>query len=1166
MSYGQLPAIVEHLRKWAVPEVNSCSDAELLERFTTKRESDAFAALMQRHGRMVWGVCRHVLRQEQDAEEAFQATFLVLARKAGSIRKNAAVASWLHGTAYHIARRARRDSATRRSHERKGGSMQSTEPAAEPAWREVLAILDEEVQKLAPRQRAVFVLCSLEGKSLAEAAQQLGWKEGTVSGTLSRAREQLRRRLARRGVELSAVLTGHALATESASAALVERTLHTALAFSLGELSAGTLSAPVASLVREATQTLLVTKLRLLIFMLAAAAIATGMAGFARPKLEDNSATDARLLARPADAASPERGPRERTDRFGDPLPPGAVARLGTIRLRHTAGRALAFSKDGKHLISCGRDGEVRVWDAATGELVQRTRLAGKAREYIDYGGISVAPDGATAATWDGKTAYLYDTATGRERGRLLSSAPVLAFSPDGKKIAVQAQDKDKNGPVQLWDIDEFKKNLTLDAPPGIALNGAPFAIAKQTAAFTPDGKLLAVLGGEREKERFVGAGNKELLVWDTVTGKLRQRKKFRAAMCSLAYSPDGAALAAGLYGEGEAVVFEAATLKEKAALPARANVKITRFTSVSVAGFACDGRLLVGGCFIDGIPLQEQGFLIWDLSGPKEPRWLPTSSFITAFALAPDGKTLACCTNIQYGGGNAIDLWDVGSGRRLHQLAGHDTPVSKLAVSPDGKILASSDYKPTLHLWDTATGKPLRSLAGWDEFASDCLLFSADGRRLISVSRKGKLQMWETATGKELCRFAINSPGDGVYPGYGVALLDKGKRVVAVTGLFSTQLSIWDAATGEQLNQRLLSAVQPTPSQGDVELAPDGESAAVWRGDRLTIEDVSTKNLLARLPRGVGNPLGFSADGRLLAVFLQPRNEHAGWWDPNPILEKYDVKGLSLIETASGQEVVRLDIRRFDYVAFTPDGRAIVVTDKQKLSVWDAATGERLHQIEWPESVRDEHGDAKISSLVVLPDGRAATGMTEGDVLIWDLAPSTWPVHRPMRELSRDQFDALWSDLARNASTAYRAVAVLAASPAWSVPLLGTHLHPVAVDDKRIDKFLADLEDERYEVRDAASRELAQLRDHAEPRLRRTLEGSPSLEIRRRLEAILAEPKHPTTEALRTLRSIALLERIGTPEARQVLKKLAAGAGARETREATASLERLDSGAHRSP
>lgn len=831
-----------------------------------------------------------------------------------------------------------------------------------------------------------------------------------------------------------------------------------------------------------------------------------------------------------------------RTDLYGDPLPPGAIARLGTIRLRHADCFAVAFSKDGKRLISCGRGGEVRVWDTATGKLVRRTRLAGKAREYILYAGLSLAPDGATAATGDGKTTYLYDTTTGQERGRL-ANAQVLAFSSDGKKIAVRERDKDKSDSVQLWDIAEFKNHLNLDVPPRTVL---------ETAVFAPHGKQLAALGGE---------GRKELFVWDAVTGKLKQRKKFRSAMASLAYAPDGTTLAAGLYGRAEAALFDAATLKEKAVLPARANVKVNRFTSVSLTGFSRDGRLLVGSCWIDGIPLQEQGFLIWDLSGSKGLRWLPTLSFITASALAPDGKTLACCANnLQYHGSNAIDLWRMDSGRRLHQRPGHDTPVEKLAVSPDGKILASSDYKPMLRLWDTATGKPLLSLAGWDEFASAGLGFSADGQRLISVSRKGKLQMWEVATGKELCRFAIDSPPEGVYPAYRVAFLGDGKRLAAVAMMMSTQLSIWDAATGKQLLRRSLSAVQPTFSQGSVELAPDSESITVWRGeDRLTIEDISTKSLLATLPKGVGDPLAFSADGRLLAVFLKPRIEHMGMWkEKEQVSEFYDVKGLSLIETASGQEVVRLDIRRFDYVAFTPDGRALVVTDKHKLSVWDTATGQRLHQMDWPESVRNERGEAKVSSLVVLPGGRVATGMTEGDILIWDLAPSTWPVRRSARELSRDQFDALWSDLARDARTAYRAISLLAAAPARSVPLLAARLHPVALDNKRIDKLVADLDAERYEVRESASRELKSMRYSSEPPMRRALADRPSLEMRRRLENILAEPKHPTAEALRMQRAIAVLERTGTPEARRLLEKLGGGATAPETRAAQTALQRL--------
>jgi hypothetical protein len=385
---------------------------------------------------------------------------------------------------------------------------------------------------------------------------------------------------------------------------------------------------------------------------------------------------------------------------------------------------------------------------------------------------------------------------------------------------------------------------------------------------------------------------------------------------------------------------------------------------------------------------------------------------------------------------------------------------------------------------------------------------------------------------------------------------------------MISVHLSIWDATTGKQLSRRPLGVVQPTPSQGHVELAPDGESITVWqsdgiaawRGDQLTLEDISTKRLLATLPRGVGHPLAFSADGRLLAVFLQPRLEHyPPWLESERVPEMYDVKGLSLIETASGQEVVRLDIRRFDHVAFTPDGRALVVVDKQKLSVWDAATGERLHQMEWPESVRDIHGYAKIASLAVLPDGRAATGMTEGDILVWDLAAPTWPVHKPVGEPSRSKLEAMWSDLAGDARRAYRAVRTLAETPAQTVAFLGDHLQPVTVDGKRMERLLADLDGNEFAAREAADRELTELGDRAESMLRQALEGKPSLELRRRLQAILAGPNRLTADSLRTLRAIAVLERIATPQARRILETLGRGAASRETREAKTALQRLD-------
>src|SRR5262249_39575510 len=153
-----------------------------------------------------------------------------LARKARAIRKSQAVASWLHGTAYRAAMRARRDATRRHFHEERARPVGERPPPSEGAWRELQAALDEEVQHLPPRQRAVFVLCVREGRTQAQAAAARGWKAGTVSGTLARAGQGLRRRLARRGIELSALLAGLALAGSSAGAppALAAATLRAA--------------------------------------------------------------------------------------------------------------------------------------------------------------------------------------------------------------------------------------------------------------------------------------------------------------------------------------------------------------------------------------------------------------------------------------------------------------------------------------------------------------------------------------------------------------------------------------------------------------------------------------------------------------------------------------------------------------------------------------------------------------------------------------------------------------------------------------------------------------------------------------------------------------------------------------------------------------------------
>src|SRR5262249_53187292 len=170
------------------------------------RDEAAFTELVRRHSRLVLSVCGHVLQQAQDAEDALQATFLVLARKPGSIRKGEALASWLYGVAFRIAMKAKRQAAKRNSRGTRGVSIEKREPPNEAALREIQAILHEEIHRLPPKYRDPFVLCCLDGVSRKEAAEQLRWKEGTVAGRVAVARERLRRRLAHRGVALSAAL------------------------------------------------------------------------------------------------------------------------------------------------------------------------------------------------------------------------------------------------------------------------------------------------------------------------------------------------------------------------------------------------------------------------------------------------------------------------------------------------------------------------------------------------------------------------------------------------------------------------------------------------------------------------------------------------------------------------------------------------------------------------------------------------------------------------------------------------------------------------------------------------------------------------------------------------------------------------------------------------
>jgi RNA polymerase sigma factor (sigma-70 family) len=295
-------------------------DAELLERFVTGHEEAAFEALVQRHGPMVLSVCRHLLVDTNDAEDAFQATFLVLVRKARSIQRRAQLASWLYGVAYRIARRARQNSARRRAREKQGVEMMSEEPCSLELGTDLRPALHEELTRLPEKYRVPVVLCYLQGKTHEEAARQLSWPLGTVKGRLTRAREMLRKRLTRRGLVLSLGGFASLLAQSQASAALppalLSATVKAATLVATGQAAtAGIVSAHVAALTKGVLHTMFVKKLTIAsMVLLTMGLVTTGgvlLTYYALPA----HAGEAKKAARPAPAAQVENEAKKEDDK-----------------------------------------------------------------------------------------------------------------------------------------------------------------------------------------------------------------------------------------------------------------------------------------------------------------------------------------------------------------------------------------------------------------------------------------------------------------------------------------------------------------------------------------------------------------------------------------------------------------------------------------------------------------------------------------------------------------------------------------------------------------------------------------------------------------------------------------------------------------------------------
>jgi WD40 repeat protein len=653
------------------------------------------------------------------------------------------------------------------------------------------------------------------------------------------------------------------------------------------------------------------------------------------------------------------------------------------------------------------------------------------------------------------------------------------------------------DGAIHLWELVNGKEVLKLAADPE---DFSPLA-------FTRDSKTLAT------------AAEKMIRFWDLGMGREVGRLTGQEPGSST-FSDDGKTFTTVTRTPGEhrmtAYIWDVAGRKLRRKFNLSPN-------PVFVCRLSPDGRYVLAGGF--GGNLQ-----VFDLVSGREACRLATRFLGAVFAAAfsPDGKVIAV------GGENrAIQLWDAATGRALDGPESHQGAIQALALSADGKTLVSGASDGTC-LWDLKTARPRTWFRPPGRVA-----FSPNGRKLAVASGNPFIRLLEIPSGEEVRRFPA-----GAQEWQSQVAISPNGAVLAAGGEGGI-IRLWEMATGKLLRQLL--APPSSPGNHNVvfclAFSPDGRFLAAGSDSPFVhIWDTATGELWCRLPGHDGHvgSLAFSPDGRTLAT--APRERAVCLW-----------------EVLSGKKRGRLE-GHTDWVTgvtFSPDGHLLATGSHDKVvRLWEWATGKEVGRFTGHTGV--------IGPLVFSADGRhLISGGWDTTILIWDLGERRLHSRSEAVELSAEHLDRLWADLAaEDARTAHAAIGVLVGAPRQAVPLLGIQLRPVAeADAGRMRQLVADLDSDRFAVRERAEADLEALGEQAGPALRQVLQGHPSLELRQRVQRVLAKLEGPVTvpQRLRLLRAVEALESIGTSEARQVLAKLAKGAPeARLTQEAKASLQRV--------
>jgi RNA polymerase sigma factor (sigma-70 family) len=1158
---------IRRIASQAGPEPN---DSEVLARYLTDGDPVAFETLVTRHGPMVLRVCQHVLGNRHDAEDAFQATFLILARKAANVRPTGCLAGWLHGVASRVALGARTAARRRGAALTLDGAPRDPrpDPLAELTARDTLRVLEEEVQRLPEAYRLPVTLCCLHGLTQEEAARQLGWTPGSVKGRLERGRKRLQRRLTRRGLGLATALALVEVARATAAGPggkLVASTALAAVAVASGNTAGtGLVSSEVLSLAQRGLTHVALAKGKFGLLLLFAVTLTAGLAA-----LGHQWSAGGPLAMRPAppDAEPPKPNDREqptnaesqkrkepRLDWHGDPLPEGALARLGTVRLRHDPFiSGVVFSSDSKSILASDWYSGVHVWDAAEGKEIRRFFKEGE-RCFA----LALSPNGRTLAVSLGDgSVRLCDPRSGREFASLPKSSRTiydLAFSPDGSLLAT-----DFDGySIRIWDVANQRE-----------VRKATFAKEVGGFSFSSNGKLLGcrVEGG--------------IALWDLARGKEVRRLQNDPGgeyYLRAVFAPKGGRLAVWGYDDASIRLFDANGSKEIRRFQAVGAEKIKPPiwgwpTYISVS-FSPNGKILATSRSVGRIDL-------WDVeNGKKLHRLAFDSSHHAGFLeFSPDGTKLAS-TGVggDWGWDNTIRVWDVTCGKELHPRAGHGTSITSIAISPNGKTVATAGRDGIIHLWEGRSGKHLLRLEadrGQNREVSFSsarqVSFSSDGQRVISWEppsnryrlEGGALQIWDARTGQAVSRLKLQGRDM-----FWAAVSDSGKTALSVDPK-GNSLHFHDLATGKITHEAAYA-----DNIWPVALSPASDKMLCSDGNLRSAADRKELIKVGVLGRP---PVRFSADGRALVAAVLGKNvqriEGLGY--------SSDEEEIAVIDPIEGKELRRFGERfgklyTIDAIALSRDRKMVVTlghsrnkSEEPIIKLWETETGrERGHFL-------GHRGGA--SSVAISADGRfVACGGQDTSALVWDATqPRTRNVSLRQESAALDLASHFENLAGEDAEQAYASMRALINDPKKTLSFLGDQNSLFTRTDVRaIQRWIRDLDSDTFAERERAAHELGLIVDEAESHLKKALQSKPSLEVRRRIDLLLEErSRGPTGKELQRFRVIEVLEHIAASSADTaegadatqlaaiaLLKKLAAGAAeARLTREAKASLERLE-------